>query len=251
MRGQPDSVRRIRTPDGGLAGSQGALAIKTLQAGGPRPSFQQQQEDLIVSITDRIGTVSVAQAPNIVTRVWLPPIDQWENRTGCHFAFRIGLETNPRSIMRGGIRNSEFEGNYWPGMFIHLDSKEGKGGTGKPHDYAHFWIKATDDGREMKGPQITTTGWWTLGISLTPDGRVHYFAKPGVEDLTEKDLIGSSYPFGYRAKRLRSCFFNICNGDDGRTWSTEFVIDDTQLFMTNRRSIGTRQNQPTQYRFAR
>ena len=250
MRGQPDSVRRVATPEGGLVGSKGALAIRSLHTGGPRPSFQQQQEDFIANISDRLGTVSVSQAPSIVTRVWLPPIDQWENRTGCHFAFRVGLETNPRSVMRGGIRTSDFEGYYWPGMFIHLDSKEGKGGTGEQHDYAHIWIKATDDGRRMQGPQIKTTGWWTLGMSITTDGRVHYFAKPGVENLTEKDLIGSSYPFGYRAQRLRSFFFNVCNGDDGRTWSTEFVIDDTQLFMANRNTRGAQRGSTT-YRFSR
>jgi len=83
----------------------------------------------------------------------------------------------------------------------------------------------------MRGPQITTSGWWTLGMSVTPDGRVHYYAKAGIEDLTAEDHIGSAYPFGYRAERVRSFFFNVCNGDDGRTWSTEFIIDDPQVFV--------------------
>ena len=35
-------------------------------------------------------------------------------------------------------------------------------------------------------------------MSYTPDGQVHYFAKPGIEDLTEKDRIASQFPYGYR-----------------------------------------------------
>ena len=230
MRGQPESVRRVETPAGGIPGSTGALGIRSLQTGGRHPSFEQQQEDFIANLSERIGKISVARGPNIVTRVWLPPIEKWENRTGCHFAFRVGLQTDPRSQMPGGIRSSAFEGSYWPGMFLHLDSKEGRGATNQEFDSANFWIKATDDGQKMQGPQITTTGWWTLGMSISPDGRVHYFAKAGVEDLTAEDHVGSSFPFGYRAQQLRSFFFNVCNGDDGRTWSTEFVIDDPKLY---------------------
>lgn len=231
IRGQPDSVRRVETPVGGLPGSTGALALKSMRTGSARPGFKQQQDDFIGDISRRVGTLPVGRSPSIVTRVWFPPIDEWENRTGCHFAFRMGLQTNPRSRQRGGIRYDKFEGIYWPGMFVHMDSKEGKGATGREYDSAHFWIKATDDGRAMRGPQITQTGWWTLGMSLTPDGRVHFYAKPGVDDLTIEDHIGSSYPFGYRAERLRSFFYNVCSGDDGRTWSTEVIVDDPQVFV--------------------
>ena len=230
VRGQPDSVRRVETPVGGLTGSTGSLALRSLRTGSSHPGHQQQQDDFIANIAERIGTIQVGRSPSVVTRVWFPPIDEWENRTGCHFAYRVGVETNPHARQQGGLRYDKFEGTYWPGMFIHMDSKEGKGATGNEYDSAYFWMKATDDGRQMRGPQITTTGWWTLGMSLTPDGRVHYYAKPGVEDLTANDHIGSSFPFGYRAERLRSFFFNVCNGDDGKTWSTEFVVDDAKVF---------------------
>lgn len=231
VRGQPDSVRRVPTPEGGLAGSTGALALKTLRSGAEYPGNQQQQDDFIANVAERVGKLSVSQSPSVVTRVWLPPIDQWENRTGCHFAFRVGLHTDPNATMQGGIRNDKFDGIYWPGMFIHMNSKEGRGATGQPHDSAYIWIKATDDGRQMRGPQITVSGWWTMGMSVTEDGRVHFYAKPGIEDLTPEDHVGSSFPFGYRAQHLRSFFFNVCNGDDGRTWSTEFVIDDPKVFV--------------------
>ncbi len=244
-RGQPDFVQRVDTPPGGLPGSTGALALRSLRTGSTRPTFQQQQEDFIANVARAHGKIPVSQSPSVVTRVWLPPIDEWENRTGCHFAFRIALETYPPSPRsRGGLFRSweeedEFDGTYWPGMFIHLDSREGRGATGEEYDRLHIWMKASDSGRRIVGPSIMTSGWWTLGMSLTPDGRVHYFAKPGIEDLTAEDHIASARPFGYQALRFRTFFFNVCNGDDGKTWSTAFVVDDPMVFI---RSDATTRN---------
>ena len=116
-------------------------------------------------------------------------------------------------------------------MFINMDSKDGRGGTGEEYDKLYIWMKAGDNGRRIMGPRIMQSGWWTLGMSVTPDGRVHYFAKPGIEDLTAEDHIASARPFGYRALRFRTFFFNVCNGDDGKTWSTLFVVDDPKLFV--------------------
>ena len=31
-------------------------------------------------------------------------------------------------------------------------------------------------GQDFAGPHITTPGWWTLGMSFSPDGQVHYYA---------------------------------------------------------------------------
>ena len=109
-------------------------------------------------------------------------------------------------------------------------------------------MKATNDGRVMRGPQITVTGWWTLGMTITPDGKMHYYAKPGIEDLTAADHVGSAWAFGYRAQRMRSFFFNVCNGDDGRTWSTEFVIDDPQMFVIPSSQTQTSHSRPVRGR---
>ncbi|MEO9591893.1 MAG: hypothetical protein ABJG45_09980, partial [Rhodopirellula bahusiensis] len=71
----------------------------------------------------------------------------------------------------------------------------------------------------------------TLGMSVTPDGMVHYYASPGVEDLTEEDYITSQFPYGYEAERMRTFFYNVCSADDGRRWSTSFVVDDPKVFL--------------------
>ena len=82
----------------------------------------------------------------------------------------------------------------------------------------------------MMGPDITTTGWWTLGLSVSSNGAVHYYARPGVEDLTSDDYISSQYPYSYRAERFRAAFFNVINSDSGRDWTTSWIIDDTYVF---------------------
>ncbi|MCH2181419.1 MAG: hypothetical protein MK108_05380 [Mariniblastus sp.] len=231
-RGQPDFIRRVSTPIGGLQGSQGALAISSIKTGSSRPSYQQQQDDFIANVAPRIGKLSASRSPSVVTRVWMPPVDEWENRTGCHFAFRIAAETNyqPRPSGLFGRKTDETS-DMWPGMFLHFNSKEGKGATGKEADNAFFWFKASNNGNQIRGPQVTTTGWWTLGISMSPDGKVHYYAKPGIEDLTAEDHVASAYPFGRRSLRMRNFFFNSCSGDDGKTRSTEFIIDDPTLYV--------------------
>ncbi len=238
-RGQPDVVERVETPPNGLPGSTGAIMLQSLVTGSTRPGHQQQQDDFIANIVESIGETPVARSPSIVTRVWMPSVDQWENRTGCHFAFRISLVTDRYARPAGGqARPADFDGTFWPGMFVNMNSREGIGATGRENDELYFWMKAGDNGQVIRGPQITTTGWWTLGMSVTPDGRVHYFAKPGIEDLTADDLIASALPFGYRAHRFRTFFFNVCNGDDGKSWSTHFVVDDTKMFVIGEEQAG-------------
>ena len=230
-RGYPDVVKRVATPPGGLPGSTGALLLQSLYTGIPnRPSYKMHQEDFICNVQYRVGKLSVAQQPSVTTRVFLPPIDQWEHRNGPHFAFRLALETTKMTSEKKLFFTSSKQENeiYWPGLFILFESRHK---TGKENDYAYFRIRSNRNGGDFKGPPITTTGWWTLGMSVTSDGAVHYYAKPGVEDLTQEDYLASQYPYGYRAERFRSFFYNVVNGDNGRDWTTPFIVDDPKLFV--------------------
>lgn len=242
-RGHPDVVERVDTPPGGLPGSQGALLLQSLYTGIPdRPSYQMHQEDFIGNVQYQLGgPIDISQAPSVTTRVYLPPIDQWEHRSGPHFAFRAALETNvpkfnPKRFFVSAKKRDE-EGIYWPGLFIILESKHD---TGKEQDYAYFRVRADSNGGDTKGPQITTTGWWTLGMSFSADGMVHYYAKPGVEDLSEADYITSQMPYGYRCERFRAFFFNVVNGDDGKNWTTPWVVDDPKVFVNKSGRIASR-----------
>jgi hypothetical protein len=112
-------------------------------------------------------------------------------------------------------------------MFIEFQSKTNE----RENDYAYLRIRADQSGGDFRSRQITTTGWWTLGMSVTPDGTVHYFASPGVDNLAQDDYLGSQYPYGLRAEGFKTFFFNVCNGDDGHNWSTAWTIDDPSVFV--------------------
>lgn len=227
MRGTPEVVKRVPTPEGGLPDSKGSLLLRSLYTGVPgRPSYQMQQDDFIADISDRLGgAIPVSQRPNSVVRVFLPPLAQWERRSGAHFAYRAAVDTS--TWKREDGRRYFGREIYYPGLFVEFQPKET---TGLQYDTAYIRVRAANNGGDYKGPQITTTGWWTMGMSFTADGQVHYYAKPGVEDLTAEDKIASHYPYGFRCERFKTFFFNVCNADNGRTWSTPFIIDDATMY---------------------
>ncbi len=228
-RGQPDVIRRVTPPKGGIPGSTGALLLCSLRTGGQYPSNTLQQEDLIANVSQRVGKIPVSRGPNIVTRVWVPPFEEFEPRVNqCHFAFRMALE-QPRFHQISYDPENE-DHLVFPGIFLNLVRNPNAQKDGHPYGI-YFWMKATQRGTQIRGPLSTQTGWWTLGMSISADGKVNYFAKPGVEELAASDLIGSDYPFGKRANQFRNFFFNVCNGDDGKSWSSQFVIDDPTMFV--------------------
>ena len=68
-------------------------------------------------------------------------------------------------------------------------------------------------------------------MSFTPDGQVHYYAHPGVDDLTEADHMYSSFPYGTRCMYFDNFFVNVANWDNGKNWSTPWVIDDPAFYV--------------------
>jgi hypothetical protein len=231
-RGHPDIVRRVPTPPGGLEGSEGSLLLKSLQTGIPKsPSFKMHQDDFICNVQYRVGgTIRVDQSPSMTTRVFLPPMEKWENRNGPHFAFRAAVETTIQETKTKFLFSSKEEKDeiYWPGLFILRATRKE---NGKVVPYAHFRVRSDRNGGDFMGPEIKETGWWTLGLSFTPDGLTHYFAKPGVEELTREDYIATAMPYGYRCEEVRSFFYNVVNGDNGRDWTTDWIIDDPKFYV--------------------
>jgi hypothetical protein len=250
-RGHPDMVKRVLTPSGGLPGSEGALLMRSKFTGIPgRPSGQMHQDDFVANVQYRLRrTINISEVPSVTTRVFLPPVAEWEDRTGPHFGFRLALETTAMVDKEAGIgifkRTTREMGNevYWPGMFVEFESKNQ---TRKENDYAYLRIRSNRRGVDFRGPQIATTGWWTLGMSVTPDGMVHYYASPGIDELTEEDYITSQYPYDYRAERFRTFFYNVCSADDGRRWSTSFIVDDPKVYVL--RPVGKLATRPSNQR---
>ena len=228
-RGMPDVVERVATPANGLPGSQGALRLQTLNTGVPgKPSHKMEQDDFIMSCSSRIGTVSVSRNPSCTVRVWLPPFENWENRSGSHFGYRADLKTTitekqKRLFFTKSGKKAE---SYWPGFFVEFHSSHD---PRFQQDGAVLLIRGNNGGHEVKGLDLSP-GWWTLGMSFTSDGRVHYYARQGVENLRAQDHLYSSFPYGYSCERFATHFFNSVNRNDGRTWSTPIIIDDPAVY---------------------
>lgn len=246
MRGQPDVIRRVPTPEGGLEGSTGALLMVSKQTGVPGfASYTMQQDDLIVDVASRLGySVPVSWSPSTVVRVYVPPFEEWEKRNGPSFGFRAACQTHRMKEREkkgrwGGGGMSLQQDTYWPGMFLHFRKGDGK----KTQDSAVFSIRGGPSGGDFLGPQVTEPGWWTLGMSFTPNGQIHFFAKPGIEDLTSADHISSQYPYGFRCERLEAVFFNVVSGDNGQ-WSTPWIIDDPMIFHHNTQYADRPANRP-------
>lgn len=229
-RGMPDYIQRVPTPAGGIPGSKGSLKIQTLNSGIPgHPNGKMEQDDLIMSCASKVGAVSAGRNPSCTTRIWLPPFDQWERRSGTHFGYRIDLKTTTTEKKRTFLisRTERKQEDYWPGFFVEFHSKND---PRFKEDEAVLLIRGNNTGNEIRGPQLTP-GWWTLGMSVTSDGRVHFYASPGVDNLTAADHLYSAFPYGYQAEYFATHFFNSCNTYDGRTWSTPIIIDDPAIFV--------------------
>ena len=230
-RGMPDHIVRVATPEGGIPGSKGALKIQTLNSGVPgQLSGKMEQDDLIMACSSKVGAIAVNRNPNCVTRVYLPPFEQWENRSGAHFGYRVDLkttitETEKKFLFTSRKRKQE---DYWPGYFIEFHSSH----DGKfKEDAAVLLIRGNNLGHEVKSLKLTP-GWWTLGMSVTGDGRVHYYGKQGVDNLTAADHLYSSLPYGYEAEYFATHFFNSCNQNNGSSWSTPVIVDDPSIYVT-------------------
>lgn len=220
-RGQPDVVRRIATPPGGLPGSAASLMVATKFSGIPgTTSGKQMQDDLLMGIESRLGRpIPVAWSPSVVVRVYLPEFRRWEQRTGSSFGVRADVSgRTPDGVVEP----------YWPGMFILFRSAR----SGKyDHDFAEISVRARESGKDAKGPVIEEPGWWTFGLSFSPDGMVHQYASPGIEDLTAEDHLLSSRPYASQCLYLNNFFVNVANLDNGRNWSTPWVIDDPAVYV--------------------
>jgi hypothetical protein len=220
-RGHPDVIKRVPTPPGGLPGSQGSLMLVTRLSGVPGDlSGKQQQDDLLMGVRTRLGqAIPVSWSPSFVVRVYLPEFDKWENRTGASFGIRADV--------RGRDRHGKVE-PYWPGFFLLFRSATSQRFE---EDYAQISVRAKENGRDIGGPKIYQPGWWTFGLSCTPDGKVHFYAKEGIEDLTAEDHLYSSFPYRSRCLYFDNFFVNVANWDNGKNWSTPWVIDDPAVYV--------------------
>jgi hypothetical protein len=230
-RGHPDIVKRVDTPEGGPEGSKGAMLLLTLKSGIPnRVTYRPMQDDFVANVVSNVnGLIHVSRKPSVVTRVYMPPFEKWEQRTGNTFGYRIACRGIPTRRTNSEYGNGDGTETYWPGFFIWYNAPNAQQ---KTEASANFLIRGGPVGQDVRGPKIEKTGWWTMGISCSPDGMIHYYAKPGLEDLTDKDWLASYFPYGYRCTMFETHFFNVINMDDGKSWSTPWIVDNASVYYT-------------------
>lgn len=159
-RGQPDVIRRVATPAGGLAGSQGSLLLQSLQTGIPgKNTYQQQQDDFIANVHYLLGgAIPISQTPSVVVRVYLPPLNTWENRIGCHFAFRSSCVADAYKRPKTPFSSRRERELYWPGFFLDMESREV---AGVKQRYAMWRIRANRNGNDFNGLEIHEIFIWS------------------------------------------------------------------------------------------
>ena len=221
-RGHPDVVRRVPTPEGGLPGSEWSLLMASKATGIPgRPTSKGEQDDLFMSVNPRVGHyISVSQGPSLVVRVYLAPFEEWEDRTGSTFAMR--------ATVRGKKSDKDETEPYWPGIFINYKREAVRRKNEAP---AYWVIRASNPGGDYQLAPIKEPGWWTLGMSFSPDGMIHYYIRQGVEDLTSSDRVASQYPYTFQCLYFIDVFFDIFGSNDGQTWTTGWIIDDPAVYL--------------------
>jgi hypothetical protein len=240
MRGQPDKIERVPTPKGGIEGSEGSMYLASIYPGIPgRPSNKVEQDDFCANCVQAMGgRIQISSQPQTVVRVYVPAISQWENRNGASFGYRLGLRAQHEKLDKRGRSEGRLE-EYWPGMFLRMESRtvdvkatDDKPAERKTERYIQLTVRANERGHDQLGPKLAEKAWYTLGMTCTADGRVHYFVREGVEDLRASDRIASHYPYGFRASQFETFFFDVIGRDTGSTWSTPWVVDDAFLYLT-------------------
>ncbi len=202
--------------------------MQTQRSGIPgRITNRPMQDDFVANTIQRVGgLIHVSRTPSVVTRVYFPRVSKWENRTGNTFGFRIACRGIPTRETNSEFENGDGTETYWPGFFVWFNSENPQR---KVVDSANFIIRGGPVGQDLRGPNITP-GWWTLGISCSPDGAIHYYAKAGIDDHTEKDRVSSQFPYGYKCTHFETFFYNVLSYDNGQNWSTPWIVDDPSVY---------------------
>lgn len=163
----------LLTADGGL------LTIQSVDnADDPFPSA----EDMISTYDEQIGrSLEAVEGPSVVTWVWLPPFAAWPG--GMNAAgFREWLGFRVTAFDAELVNGSGF---YWPGIFVAND------------DFGPVLMARVGDGYAPDVPiaRVEVSGWWTLGIAFSWDGRTEYYAAPGRVPLAGVHLLHTTPTF--------------------------------------------------------
>jgi hypothetical protein len=120
-------------------------------------------------------SLMASENPSAMTWIWLPPFAEWP--TGVNASgFREWLGFRVTAYDADLDMNS---GLFFPGLYVATD------------DNGPCLIARVGDGYapDVTVARVTTSGWWTLGISWNDQGRTEYYAAPGRVALTSANLL--------------------------------------------------------------
>lgn len=223
-RGAPTGMKRVEPPEGGPAGSTGALRLQT-KKGADEESIQ---DDLInPGFASRLGRpLGPPEQPVVIVRVWLPPFPEWTPDFH-NFGFRLGASSE--TLVGPGNAN----GSYYPSIWLADVSSNAAGRERAPRWYTRIGSGIVPD--ENVGP-IPGAGWWTLAIAFDHEGIGHYYVRPGVQPPTEEDRIWKTTDFpankgrGPTMDAIDYGFFSILAPPDGSA-SAEFIVDGYEVWI--------------------
>lgn len=215
LRGEPESLRRVRTPTDGKSGSIAALEMRTRDRGDDKHA---NQEDLFAV---DLGGKSRPQLnrmhqPLFIVRVWLPPLERWIAGNGNYHAFGFRQAANSKV------------GVYYFSTWIDYNPAV----SSEPY----FVCRLGDQESGPKGP-IAQTGWWTLATGFDESGNGYSYAVEGTDYPTEKDRICTTTEFTVgglpdtQLDYIKHSFFSLGYPTE-REQDPWFVIDDYEVWAT-------------------
>ncbi len=97
-----------------------------------------------------------------------------------------------RATVRGSKPDKKNETEpYWPGIFVNYKRQAERRKNEAP---ATWVIRASNPGGDYVVRPIKETGWYTLGMSFSPDGMIHYYIRQGNRRSHIADRVASQHP---------------------------------------------------------
>jgi hypothetical protein len=216
FRGAPETLQLIAPPDGGTTESASVLRLRSVDVNDdPYPGM----EDLVSNFYDStlLGRfLEFSEEPSFVTFAYFPPVSQWPLTVdGAHcFGFRVAAWDHTL------VSTSNPHGEYYPSIWAYRAS-DGQG----------YLLARVGDGYIGDVPiaQITTTGWFTLGLSWNAQGQIEYYAAAGRRALGTGDLIYTDTLSNRRLDQVTYHFFSLRFPATG-SLSPDFLVDRCRAF---------------------